>query len=331
MTSALTLADQLGRSNIAALVGVGNATVSNAIKKGVFPAHWFVALRRACDEQGLDCPQNLFSFTNAETHPSVSGSERRRSGLSLLSAQRINDAISNSPYTKKDINERLGLNPSWLANITSANKLKDENAHRPMPGADVMARLAAELGVEANYLLGYAPAPRSIVAEYPAEVAGLIDRFANDLMRAATAKCAGQGTEIGPQDVLKWWRDTGGEVGRGADIEEYFDVVRIPDANDHYVTPIKVGAKSLSAKKIGSSDTNRLLRQVRSWPRSTQRDLVRVYREIRALDCGSSFPVTDMTVKMEGDPEPYRYWSLRLKASLGGSDSTPVAICFAFE
>lgn len=62
MTEAQKLSRLLGRSAIAAALGVVPSSVSNASKKGVFPAAWYLVVRSLAHEQGLDCPVEAFAF-----------------------------------------------------------------------------------------------------------------------------------------------------------------------------------------------------------------------------------------------------------------------------
>jgi hypothetical protein len=57
-----TICDVLGRRSIAARVRVGLPAVSNASVAGQFPARWYLAIRAMCDEAGIACPDELFSF-----------------------------------------------------------------------------------------------------------------------------------------------------------------------------------------------------------------------------------------------------------------------------
>ena len=74
MTSVSIICDTLGRSAIADRVGVGLTTVSNAATSNRFPARWYVLIKAMCDDKGIECPIDLFSFV-ASTPVLSGGSE----------------------------------------------------------------------------------------------------------------------------------------------------------------------------------------------------------------------------------------------------------------
>lgn len=56
------IADHLGRTNIARMLGVGATSVSNAVVANRFPSSWFVALSDECAARGVECPPGLFGM-----------------------------------------------------------------------------------------------------------------------------------------------------------------------------------------------------------------------------------------------------------------------------
>lgn len=68
-------ANVVGRSNLAAQVGVGLPAVSNAIDRGVFPASWHEAGKRLANGK-IECPPELFgqkfghNYTSQHVNPS---------------------------------------------------------------------------------------------------------------------------------------------------------------------------------------------------------------------------------------------------------------------
>jgi DNA-binding Xre family transcriptional regulator len=62
MITALEICNSLGRRELAKRIGVTKTAVSNAAVDGKFPARWFVVVSAMCAEQGLECPQDAFSF-----------------------------------------------------------------------------------------------------------------------------------------------------------------------------------------------------------------------------------------------------------------------------
>ncbi|MBR9766223.1 MAG: bacteriophage CI repressor [Rhodobacteraceae bacterium] len=73
MTTVSNICDALGRRAIADRVGVGLTTVSNAATSNRFPAKWYVLIKAMCDDAGIECPMDLFSFV---AEPPVQSLER---------------------------------------------------------------------------------------------------------------------------------------------------------------------------------------------------------------------------------------------------------------
>jgi hypothetical protein len=63
MNTVSDICSRLGRREIATRVGVAKTAISNAVVDGKFPARWFLVLSAMCQEQGIECPKELFSFT----------------------------------------------------------------------------------------------------------------------------------------------------------------------------------------------------------------------------------------------------------------------------
>jgi hypothetical protein len=63
MITASDICDALGRRNMAQRLGVSKTAISNAAVDGTFPARWYLVLSTMCDERGVPCPKELFSFS----------------------------------------------------------------------------------------------------------------------------------------------------------------------------------------------------------------------------------------------------------------------------
>lgn len=66
MNTAQTIVNQIGRADIARLVGVGLPAVSNAIRRGKLPTAWFPAIKAECEARGLECPESAFNWKTSE-------------------------------------------------------------------------------------------------------------------------------------------------------------------------------------------------------------------------------------------------------------------------
>lgn len=62
MTTAIQLADAIGRKKIADAVGVLPTAVSNHVVRGVFPSSWFLAIQPLAIAAGQECPPALFKM-----------------------------------------------------------------------------------------------------------------------------------------------------------------------------------------------------------------------------------------------------------------------------
>lgn len=71
------ICDALGRSTIAAHLKVRVTAVSNAVTDGKFPARWFLVMSKLCEDHGLLCPKELFTFV-----PSPSSNQENSHDLS---------------------------------------------------------------------------------------------------------------------------------------------------------------------------------------------------------------------------------------------------------
>lgn len=54
--------NRLGRKRVIAVLGVSTSQISNKIKDGLFPAHWFDALDKMAVSDGWEMPRDLFSW-----------------------------------------------------------------------------------------------------------------------------------------------------------------------------------------------------------------------------------------------------------------------------
>lgn len=65
-TSTSEICDTVGRAAIASAVRVGMSQVSNAVSENRFPARWYFAVKKLCEQAGISCPEHLFSFTGLQ-------------------------------------------------------------------------------------------------------------------------------------------------------------------------------------------------------------------------------------------------------------------------
>ncbi len=61
---ARTFADVVGRKPLAKAVDVSLGAVTNAVRRGVFPASWYEESRKLADAHNINCPPDLFGQKN---------------------------------------------------------------------------------------------------------------------------------------------------------------------------------------------------------------------------------------------------------------------------
>lgn len=76
MSKAETFASKIGRGKLASTFGVGPTAVSNAIRRGQFPASWYDVSQFLAAEVGVDCPPELFGQKVA--HSKKGGDAKRK-------------------------------------------------------------------------------------------------------------------------------------------------------------------------------------------------------------------------------------------------------------
>ena len=252
-------------------------------------------------------------------------------GLSRQSAVRIHEAIDGGPYSKAELNRRLGVGPTFLQSISGYKARTEDSFYRPMPAADIMTELAIITNHDINYLLGYTDLISPVVQKYKREFSELVERFSDELLEQAQARVGMQGNKIELRDILQWLRDTGGVIGTGADIEEHVDVVKIPDAGEAYAAPLRVGKYTMASNLIQTTDPDAFRQSIETWPEKTQRALAHQYRQIADVSHGRSYSLTEMSLTIPDRSEPINYWSFKARVTLSGARDQTCAICFAFE
>lgn len=61
-SSVIEITDKLDAHLVQSRLGVGHRSIRLARERGVFPASWYPVIADLCDEAGLDCPRDAFTF-----------------------------------------------------------------------------------------------------------------------------------------------------------------------------------------------------------------------------------------------------------------------------
>jgi sialic acid synthase SpsE len=62
MNTARKIINELGRASVGEAVGLGEKSISRAAVDGSFPASWYAALKKLCDQNGIECPVSAFNM-----------------------------------------------------------------------------------------------------------------------------------------------------------------------------------------------------------------------------------------------------------------------------
>ncbi len=74
MSHVRNIAARLTYASIADRVSVSPAAVSMQISKGMFPASWYVEIKKMCEAEGIECPVNAFNFKSPAPPPTSEAS-----------------------------------------------------------------------------------------------------------------------------------------------------------------------------------------------------------------------------------------------------------------
>ncbi|MEM8880941.1 MAG: hypothetical protein AAGC82_10120 [Pseudomonadota bacterium] len=246
----------------------------------------------------------------------------------MESARRIHEAIESSGHTRQSLAKWLDVSIATIDRISGRDARTNQDAYRPVPPGDVMAEIAIQTDTDFFYLMDYTDLIHPLVTQYKRQISSLVDLLSKDIMKQATLRCAQQGRKIQLEDVLEWYRVSGGVVGQGHPVEEYVDIVEIPDAGAKIVKPIKVGAQSKAGGIFGS--TERFWRELQTWPEEKNQEIVGHFRRVIGLKYGDDIPLTPMEVLLSGQTEPTHYHRICMEAKLLGRNAPSVAISYAF-
>lgn len=139
--------------------------------------------------------------------------------------------------------EHLGTSPASLRSSLSNNSA---------PSADLIIKLADALKTTPNILLGYDDEKFGGVLS---EVESAIRRFTLERLSSASMGISGH-------DLMRWWKQTGGETGTEPNFIEHVDIYSRPDLDSGDVNPHRMGALSLASQNLGASSPDLLRRTI---------------------------------------------------------------------
>ena len=190
--------------------------------------------------------------------------------------ERLEDVAAASGRSLNELSQVMGGDRTALSSLFSMRK---KGLKLPVLSSVKLARIASELNVPADFLLCLdddfqIQAADSSGAAYAQHLSA---RLYTDIMRWTRKRMISEGANPTIEDVLSWWRSSGGRLGGGNRIEEHIDTIEVPDPNASVVMPVRVGAFSLAARTFGSNDCGLLARHVESLSSSERLALVKSY------------------------------------------------------
>lgn len=204
--------------------------------------------------------------------------------ISELSISRIRYLASKSDRTLAEISLLIGQEKSYLSGLFV----------RPRePGAHTIRRLANLFGVSIDFLLGFEDKFEIVEA---ANVERYAARLLSDITGAAARLAAANGERLNFNQILEWWRGSNRMITGSSDVEEQFDLINVPNRNDSYVVPHKVGKRSMAGTRVGH-DRDLLERVVLSMPKRMKSQLVSSYYE--ANQRGENYTITPHRMVLE--------------------------------
>lgn len=222
----------------------------------------------------------------------------------------------------------IGKSRAYLSGLFSA--AAQNPSKMPQPSAQTVLKLSELLGAPVGDLMGEEPSVKvSPAPGYHRELYEQSSRIFGDVLNMVHLMMAAKGVRPGVEDVLSWWRSTGGRLTDSGKLAESFDLIEIPTAEARSVKPHRVGKTSLATQVFGERSTARLKRLVDSLEEESQIALANSYRH--ASQAG--FPVFSTPMVMSIDRPSMgivdvRY--IRLQMRVESSDGTPFIASYCF-
>ncbi|EBA17426.1 hypothetical protein RSK20926_06807 [Roseobacter sp. SK209-2-6] len=228
------------------------------------------------------------------------------------------------------LSKSIGKDSSYLSGVL-AGRTKD-------PGVFTSMALATKLGVSFEFLMGRGdelslkPDPA-----YQQEVSKQASRVLTDVMRVARDRLHAASQDpnlLESKDIvsllLRWWHQQDGKLVGHEQIQDHFDLIHTPSAEDSIVTPYEVGRQSLAAKKLGTTDPDALRRLVETFDKPSQQELVRCYYEVANKGTPTLSPPISVRIPFPAESAEIEveYFRLQLPVESPNGNRFVLSYCF---
>lgn len=234
--------------------------------------------------------------------------------------------IEESGRSAADLSVAIGKHRSYLSKLLVGKRFE--------PGAFTAQRLAAELGVTMEYLLGRDDTISvSADPDYREAVHKQASGILEDILRVAHQRLrSSEYVSVGTDMVgalLQWWHQQGGVLAGHDAFESRFDLINVPDPTDMMVIPAKVGALTLACQELGTNDPQALARLVETFDEPTRVDLAKSFLTVSETQRPHLSPVLSVKIpKGEGQFHEFEYFRLQLPVSTPSGDHFILNHCF---
>lgn len=240
---------------------------------------------------------------------------------------RIRQLVDKSGRSRAEIGLAVNNDRSFVSGLLT-------RANPSVPNVVTMARLASELCVSLDFLMCLDDSISVSAGENASAFHAVSARLASDIAQSARRILIARGDRPTFEDVLSWHKQSGGVLTGSSRIENYIDLIEVPNASDQILRPYKIGPQSLAAETLSAPCPAALLKVVETM-RAEQRDnLVQSYRA--AFHRRSSHPIEDLRVTIpaarqdENFEVDYLAVRLPVKLPLQGRRSGPADFILSF-
>lgn len=244
--------------------------------------------------------------------------------------QRFFALVDNHPtHPGPQFFQRLGISRTNYYSLKSTEK-----GSKTLPNTANLALFARELGVTPNYLLGFDGDLR-IERSQPAleEIQKQAESLIQDVFRVAARRLQGADAPS-LNDLICWWRSTGGKLGGPDEISPYTDLIFEPDLNAQTLVAARMGQESLASKTLTKASPARLAHFFDTLEEKVRRGIIFDYHNVHERRDRDGFHLSEHTITVDvqdlGEAFSLEYIKLMLPVTDGFGNkyvlnySTPV-------
>jgi hypothetical protein len=237
------------------------------------------------------------------------------------------DLIIQSGRSPAELSVAIGNHRSYLSKLLSSHSFE--------PGAFTAQKLAIEIGVSLEHLLGGNDTISvSNDPNYIHEVHKQASNIMTDVMRVAHQRLAASGSAYKDQDILRmllhWWHQQGGILSGHEVFENKFDLINVPDNDDVDVVPQVVGAESLAAQQLRTNDPQALIKLIETFDETSRRSMTQSYIEVATTGRPNLSPAMSVSIpSSDGFKPSFEYFRLQLPVATRDGSRFVLSYCFS--